>query len=137
MPSYGKIQQISPDFAYAGNDVVDFVLFAHAKHSYLVNPSRKVRLALNRQSVDACNFSQTFDITSSPSAHKLWLQQLRIHQWLKNLLLFVPLLVSGLFTDVSKMPLLFIAFLLHLAQWLQRLISSTIWSIYSQIGVIG
>ncbi len=106
-----KIQQISPDFAYAGNDVVDFVLFAHAKHSYLVNPSRKVRLALNRQSVDACNFSQTFDITSSRSAHKLWLQQLRIHQWLKNLLLFVPLLVSGLFTDVSKMPLLFIAFI--------------------------
>lgn len=34
---------------------------------------------------------------------KIWVQQIRLHQWLKNTLIFTPLMVSGLFQDVGKL----------------------------------
>ncbi len=104
-----KIQEISPDFSYAGNDLADFVLFAKAKECYLVNPSRKARQALARQQSGSPPFTQIFDANPN-AAFQIWMQQLRIHQWLKNLLLFVPLLVSGTFTDASKIALVITAF---------------------------
>jgi hypothetical protein len=40
-----------------------------------------------------------------------WLRALRVHQWLKNLLLFVPLLTAFLFEDKQKVVTMLIAFL--------------------------
>ena len=101
-----KIRKQTTVFSYAGNSSEDFVIFDEAKESYLVNPTAS---ALRKSgSVD---FSDTFDIESTGLIS--WMKQLRVHQWLKNVLIFVPLLVSGNylhFESVSNSLLAFIAF---------------------------
>lgn len=101
-----KIETISNKFSYAGNDIVDFEIFAQAEESLLVNPTYKAQRKAENFKVD-----KTFDM------HKpnigVWLKQIRIHQWLKNLLIFVPLIVSGVFVnfnDVTTTVLAFFAF---------------------------
>ena len=74
-------------FSYAGNDSADFAIFANAEERFLVNPTR-----------GALRLSRRMPITrvwGAPSASpRVWLRALRIHQWAKNLLLFVPLLAA-------------------------------------------
>lgn len=41
----------------------------------------------------------------------VWVRALRIHQWLKNLLIFVPLLTAFSFLDLSKVATLTLAFI--------------------------
>ncbi len=55
--------------------------------------------------------------SASPAASKeatlkLWMREIRIHQWLKNLLIFVPLLASHRIRDPSVLVLAVIAYLL-------------------------
>ncbi len=101
-----KIENISNKFSYAGNDVVDFEIFAQAEESVLVNPTFKAQRK-----------AQHFKIDKTLDMHKpnigVWLKQIRIHQWLKNLLIFVPLIVSGGFAylnDVTTTICAFFAF---------------------------
>ena len=99
-----KINQISPQFAYAGNDIIDFTLFEHTNESYLVNPTPK---ALNRSRLTSV--TKTFDVNKFQIDP--WIKQLRIYQWLKNLLIFVPLVVSGNFAELENILLSVVAFL--------------------------
>lgn len=101
-----KIRQVSPSFDYAGNALIDFKIFAHAHSSYLVNPSKNARKQAIKQPV-----SRTFDTENNSTID--WIKQLRLHQWLKNVLVFVPLVVSSSFFDlplVINAVLAFIAF---------------------------
>ena len=98
-----KIKTLSNTFSYAGNSREDFVLFREAEESYLVNPTKSAR----RMALKAPT-SKVFDDTSS--GVKVWLKQLRVHQWLKNLLVFVPLLVSGSFVNFDLILLSFLGF---------------------------
>lgn len=101
-----KIETISNKFAYAGNDIVDFEIFAQAEESVLVNPTYKAQRKAQNFKVD-----KTFDMHKTNIG--VWLKQIRIHQWLKNLLIFVPLIVSGVFVnfnDVTTTVLAFFAF---------------------------
>lgn len=100
-----KCREISPDFAYAGNETIDFTIFEHAKQSYLVNPTAK---ALARTKVTPVD--RVWLVEKNPL--KVVLKGLRVHQWLKNLLIFVPLLVSGLFTDIQAIGYSILGFLL-------------------------
>ncbi len=98
-----KIETISHKFSYAGNDIVDFEIFAQAEESVLVNPTYKAQRKAQNFKVD-----KTFDM------HKpnlgVWLKQIRIHQWLKNLLIFVPLIVSGGFVNINDVTTTVCAF---------------------------
>lgn len=98
-----KILDISEKFAYAGNDAVDFKIFKESSQSILVNPTRSALKLSKKNRVD-----KTFDNTKFSLS--VWMKQLRIHQWLKNALIFVPLVVSGLFTDINSVGLSVIAF---------------------------
>jgi 4-hydroxybenzoate polyprenyltransferase len=74
-------------FSYAGNDSADFAIFANAEERFLVNPTRGA-LRLSRRMLIT-------RVWGAPSASpRVWLRALRIHQWAKNLLLFVPLLAA-------------------------------------------
>lgn len=75
-------------FDYVGNSRDDLPVWAAARRAYVVNPEpgveSKARALGNVETVIASNGSFT----------KLWARALRWHQWLKNLLIFVPLLAS-------------------------------------------
>ena len=90
-----KITSQTDRFSYAGNSSEDFPIFEQAEDSYLVNPTKRARSASSKVGV-----SQTFDVGPSINM-KAWLRQLRVHQWLKNLLIFIPLLVSGEYLNVD------------------------------------
>ena len=74
-------------FDYIGNDTPDLTLLAHAAEPMLANPSLRLRLRLG-----GIKPTRTFvEGRSGPSA---LLKALRPHQWAKNLLIFVPLLLA-------------------------------------------
>ena len=82
-------------FDYMGNSIEDFILFSEATNSYLVSPTAKA----SRKSKQGQSFAKRFDEKPRLSL-KVWIKQLRIYQWLKNSLIFVPLLVANQFTDL-------------------------------------
>lgn len=100
-----KITNGAP-FDYAGNAHADFPIWASARQAIVVNPgSGVIRGARQRTEV-----SQVFD--DRPPLWRIWLKQTRLHQWMKNLLIGVPLLTSHAFTasNLAAIALAFIAF---------------------------
>jgi 4-hydroxybenzoate polyprenyltransferase len=79
-------------FSYAGNNNEDLPILNQAKESYLVNPSKRTRSKSLQVGI-----TKIFD--SSSSGLSIWLKQVRAYQWLKNSLIFVPLLVTGSFAE--------------------------------------
>jgi len=97
-------QKISNQFAYAGDATVDFDIFKESIESHLVNPGKKALGMTERQPVSKIWHGKSVSI-------RIWFKALRIHQWLKNILLFVPLFVSGKYTDPENIFLVLIGFL--------------------------
>lgn len=75
-------------FDYAGNSHDDIPVWASARHAYVVNPEPGVERRAKAQG----NVEHV--IRSNQSAPKDWLKALRMHQWMKNALIFVPLLAA-------------------------------------------
>ena len=76
-------------FDYIGNDTPDLPLLAQAGQAMVANPSLSLRMGLRSQHIQP---SREFIETRHPL--KLFLKATRLHQWSKNLLIFVPLLCS-------------------------------------------
>jgi 4-hydroxybenzoate polyprenyltransferase/phosphoserine phosphatase len=76
-------------FDYIGNDVPDLPLLAHATETMVANPSVRLRLRMRSRGMRP---SRSFEERDSA----LWsiMRALRIHQWSKNLLVFLPLLLA-------------------------------------------
>ncbi|MEX3635130.1 UbiA family prenyltransferase [Paraburkholderia sp. BR14320] len=78
-------------FDYAGTSRDDVPVLASAARAWVVNPERGVeRVALAQGNVDRV-------IETRPRRLKVLGRALRLHQWLKNLLIFVPLLTAHQF----------------------------------------
>lgn len=81
-------QGIDGRFVYAGDSAADMPIWREAEAAILVGTSgalsRKVRSVVSVEK----------EWTAPVASAKTWLRALRVHQWLKNLLLFVPLLTS-------------------------------------------
>ena len=75
-------------FDYAGNSSADMPIWPRSKNAYLVNPLPGVIVKAKRSS----NVVRVFDPISN--LYRIALKAARIHQWLKNLLLFLPLLFA-------------------------------------------
>jgi len=103
-----RLQSLFGDggFDYAGNAMVDLPLWQKAGQTLLVNPERGVKEAAERQGAIARVFD---DRTDRPL--KLYIKALRLHHWLKNLLVFVPLLMSHRFGDLTLVGQAIVAFL--------------------------
>jgi 4-hydroxybenzoate polyprenyltransferase len=75
-------------FDYLGNSKDDICVWASARKAYVVNPESGVeRLAQAQGNVEQV-------IRSNSPSLKVWLKALRLHQWMKNALIFVPLLAA-------------------------------------------
>ena len=92
-------------YVYAGNSNDDLEVWASASDAVVVNASDKVLAkALKLTSV-----AKVF--RSDKAGIAVWLKAIRVHQWLKNLLLFVPLLAAHQIGNAHSLGLLVIAFL--------------------------
>jgi len=76
-------------YDYIGNDAPDLPLLAHATEPMVANPSLRLRLRLRMRGIRP---ARAFVQRDRP----LWsvLRALRPHQWAKNLLIFLPLLLA-------------------------------------------
>ena len=83
------LQQRFPVFDYIGNARPDLPALAHSRHAYLANPSLGLRMAVKARKLPAV---RTFS-DRKPLLPTI-LKAIRTHQWAKNALLFLPLLMS-------------------------------------------
>src|ERR1035437_1571917 len=75
-------------FDYAGNSQDDLPIWAAARRAYVANPEAGVEAKAKR-------LGNVERVISFPRNRlKAWAKALRFHQWLKNMLIFVPLLAS-------------------------------------------
>lgn len=75
-------------FDYAGNSNDDLPVWQAARRAYVVNSNGKIaRRAQSYGNVES-------EIRREAQTARTWLKALRVHQWAKNALIFVPLLAS-------------------------------------------
>ena len=91
-------------FDYAGNSFLDLEVWKHSRKAVLVNVSpRLVRDVTAMADVEEVFAGSNFKFT-------VWAKALRFHQWLKNCLLFVPLLAAHQLADGAAWMSLFLSF---------------------------
>jgi len=78
-------------FAYMGDAKADLPVWAEAKRAITVNIPAKLKSRVGTLSVD------TEHLTTRPASIKPYLKALRPHQWLKNFLVFLPMLAAHQF----------------------------------------
>ena len=104
-----RIEGLLPDgYSYAGNDRADLEVWRAAKSIVIVGAQPKVA-----QEARALGLPVEREFTQRPASWKHWVRALRIHQWAKNILLFVPLFLAGKFYDpasIMKVTLGFLTF---------------------------
>jgi 4-hydroxybenzoate polyprenyltransferase len=80
-------------FDYAGNSSADLAVWEHARRAIVVNASSQLQ-----SEAEACaEVEQVFEGLNSGFA--IWRKVLRVHQWLKNALLFVPVFAAHRVAD--------------------------------------
>jgi 4-hydroxybenzoate polyprenyltransferase/phosphoserine phosphatase len=96
----------SGNFDYIGNDTADLEIWKHAHMAYLVGPNHRLERRLRMLGIPHQTLSG-----ERPSA-RTWLRAVRVHQYVKNTLLFVPALTSHTFGPLKLLlvALGFIAF---------------------------
>jgi 4-hydroxybenzoate polyprenyltransferase/phosphoserine phosphatase len=95
-----KLQQIEQvvgrEFVYAGDSRADEPIWAKASAAVLADVTPRIERTVRRTTP----IERTF--RSEPVTAALWLKALRAHQWLKNLLIFVPLLTAFSMFEPSR-----------------------------------
>ena len=76
-------------FSYIGNAAPDLPLLQSCTQPMVANPTSALRVALRKARVIP---ARTFSETVSPL--KAWPKAIRLHQWAKNVLIFLPLLLA-------------------------------------------
>jgi len=92
-------------FDYIGNDKKDFPICRAARQAYLVCPSRRVEKFANK------NLANCRVLIQRSTIFQPLLKCLRVQQWAKNLLLFVPLVTSHLIVQWEYILITIWAFL--------------------------
>ena len=77
------------NFSYIGNASPDIPLLTHCLAPMVANPSAGLMAGLKRANVVPV---RTF--TDKAKTLKIWLKAVRLHQWAKNILIFLPLLLA-------------------------------------------
>lgn len=91
-------------FVYAGDSRADLPIWKAAQAAILVGASFSVAKAVRRNTRIEREFPRQRVVLLT------WMNALRVHQWLKNLLLFVPLLTAFAFLAWDKLTTTIVAF---------------------------
>jgi 4-hydroxybenzoate polyprenyltransferase len=84
-----RLEERFGQFDYIGNSTADLPLLAHAREAMLANPTRGLRTGLRMRQI---RIARTFT-DQQPLAPTL-AKAIRLHQWAKNLLVVLPLVMS-------------------------------------------
>ncbi|MCQ8182737.1 UbiA family prenyltransferase [Methylomonas sp. SURF-1] len=90
---------VGPEFVYAGDSGADLPIWQQAQAAILVNSPARVARVVRA----TCSVEREFFETGN--RFYLWIRAMRVHQWLKNLLLFVPLLTAFSFREYEKIAM--------------------------------
>jgi 4-hydroxybenzoate polyprenyltransferase len=85
-------------FEYAGNAMIDIHVWCKSLNAIVVAPNRGVISALNRRNIPIAQYFPGPRINL-----QTWLNAIRAHQWVKNVLVFTPLLTSHRVFDFAGM----------------------------------
>lgn len=91
-------------FVYAGNERRDLAVWKHAGGAVIVNPS----VNLERAAARVTTVERVFE--DRPARFQALIFQLRPHQWLKNILIFVPVFTAHRLGDHLALVHSFVAF---------------------------
>ena len=99
-----RIQELNngESFSYAGNSSADLPIWKESAEVMLVNCSQSLEGKIKTTN------TRTFD--SAPAQFNKLLEAMRPHQWLKNLLVFVPLILSH---QINQLDLLFLSIIAY------------------------
>ncbi|RXS97525.1 UbiA family prenyltransferase [Silvibacterium dinghuense] len=93
LTGHNKLESLQRRFAegfdYIGNARPDLTLLQHSGEPMVANPDRALRGLLNRHKVTV---ARQFD--DRAPIGKILFKTIRLHQWAKNVLIFVPLLLA-------------------------------------------
>ena len=92
-------------FDYAGNDASDVAVWQVSNGAIVVNPDASARI-WHRSAPAGTRLIETQKATL-----KTWLKAIRIHQWLKNALLFVPLVLDHRLFELSSLAQAVVGFI--------------------------
>lgn len=98
--AYGK-----GGYDYAGNAADDIIVWENSGEAIVVNPDRTAREWADKAP------SSTLLLEDKKPSIKTYLKAIRVHQWLKNTLLFVPLVLDHRILDISNLMQAALAFL--------------------------
>ena len=91
-------------FDYAGNEHRDLAVWAVARRAIVVSHGT----VLARRAAEVCEVEKAFVIPSA--GLRGWIRALRVHQWTKNLLLFVPIVFAHMLGNWVKLESVLLAF---------------------------
>lgn len=97
--------KVGQSFVYAGDSQADVPIWKAAQAAVLVDVSGNIAQAVRR------DVQIEREFPGEGGGLGVWIKALRVHQWLKNLLLFVPLLTAFSFFDLGKLSAMVVAFL--------------------------
>lgn len=84
------------NYEYVGNSKADLPIWSRARRAVIISSSNRLLKKLSASNPDFRALEN-----DKQGSISLWLRQLRLHQWLKNVLLFIPAFVA--FAPISQM----------------------------------
>jgi len=93
-------------FDYIGNGHADLEIWKQARTAYIANNSSSLRRKLELSG------AQVKSVDTPSRSLRIWIKALRVHQYAKNALIFVPMLTAHAYTvhDILSASLAFVAF---------------------------
>ena len=82
-------ERFGDDFTYIGNALPDATLLANCIEPMVANPTSGLTAALAKAKVTPVR-----SFTDATPTLKAWLKAIRLHQWAKNVLIFLPVLLA-------------------------------------------
>ncbi len=105
-------------FIYAGDSSADLAVWEESDEIILVGASKNVTKkakALGKSLNKPIAGEYEHKIKHAKSRFRIWTKALRVKHWAKNVLMFIPLILSHSFLDVNIISQTFLGFLLLLA----------------------
>jgi 4-hydroxybenzoate polyprenyltransferase/phosphoserine phosphatase len=119
-------EHVGADFVYAGDSSADLPVWLGARGAILVGAAPSVAAQVHRSSVPVER-----EFVTRVAGTRVWLKALRAHQWLKNVLIFLPLLTSFSFAHLNQLLVAVLAFLAFSLMASATYMANDIWDLSS------